>query len=219
MFFSRLIRWLSGFPAPYALGLLWWLEVTVLMCAIAGGYFLSNFLFENVKARWEYWLFPLAQITYLLVFYIMHFEFTRTSQLMEALMHIHRMGGRELVDHLHKTAIEESDIRTRQDGEHEMDKIPNPFSPPLRIRASAGPFRIRYFIVLPTAAILYLISFASTIYRIFTRQIQSWDPGYVIMPALIAVALSAVCFWLLMPYVPGYVGLRRLLGHKPHEGE
>jgi len=224
MFYNRTIRWLVKFPAPYALGLLWWLEVTVLMCSIAGASLWSNFLFLNIKISREAWLFPLAQATYLLVFYILHFEFARTSQLMESLMHIHRMGGAELMDRLYKLALKESKEAQKEAplGEKEVPskpEIPDPFRAPDRIRASAGPFRIRYFIVLPTAAILYLFGFASTIYRIFARQLLAWDPGQVVVPALAAVAVSTACYWYLMPYLPGYVSVRRMLGYKPPEGE
>jgi hypothetical protein len=219
MFFKRLIRWLAGFPAPYALGLLWWVEVTVLMCTITGAYLLSNFIFENIKTSMELWLFPIEQVIYLVVFYIMHFEFTNTSLLMEALVHIERMGGRDLVDGLYNKAIRDSEDLAKLNPGGKKEIIPNPFGPPDRIRASAGAFRIRYFIVLPTVAILYLLSFASTIYRIFARQIQTWEPSQAVFAALVAVAMSTICYWLLMSFLPGYVSVRRIIGHKPSEGE
>jgi hypothetical protein len=73
--------------------------------------------------------------------------------------------------------------------------------------------------VLPTAAILYLFGFASTIYRIFTRQMLAWGPGQIVVPVLAAVAVSTMCYWYLMPHLPGYVSVRRMLGYKPPEGE
>jgi hypothetical protein len=222
MFFPRFIKWLAGLPAPYGLALLWWIEVTVLLCSLAGGYFLSGFLFENIAPRYQDWLFPAALVTYLLVFYIIHFEFGKISQLMEALMHIHRMGGLPRIERLRQEELKEiarmKDSGGESEGKTEKD-IYDPLEPPRRIRASAQVFQTRYFVVLPSAFLLYLLSFAGTIYRIFTRQIQSWDPAGLALPVLAAVAVACACYWLLMPWLPGYVSVRSLLGHKPVGGD
>jgi hypothetical protein len=214
MFFPRFIRWLSGLPAAYALGLLWWGEITILLCSLAGGYLLSVYLFDNLTGSRQNYLFILAILTYLVVFYFGHFTFAKNSQLMEALLHIHRLGG---VARIEKLALDEQNMLLKDTSE--TVKKFYPFAPPERIRASAGAFRIRYFIVLPTFIFLYLLGFTSTIYRIFTHQILSWEPGYLVLPALASAIVGCLCFGFLMPALPGYVSVRGLLGQKTQEGE
>jgi len=218
MFFRRLIRWLADLPAPFALGLLWWAEVTVLLCAMVGAGLLSDFLFDNAKARWENWLFPIALVTYFAVFYLLHFEYTGISLLMEGLVHIHRMGGRARVETLYREAKKKQE-EEKSAGIEPSTEAMDPYAPPRRIRASAGIFKLRYFIVLPTALVLYLLSFASTIYRIFARQIETWEPSYLVMPAFAMVFIGSFCYWFLMPHLPGYVSVRGLLASRSSEGE
>ncbi len=219
MFFSRLIRWLAGLPAPYALGLLWWGEVTVLFFTMAGGHTLSGFVYEELAIRWENWLFPIALVTYLLMFFVIHREFGKISQLMEAVIHIHRMGGLERIERLRQEEMRQRKPEKLKENEEAGEEIFDPLAPPERIRASAEAFKIRYFVVLPVAFLLYLMSFTSTIYKIFTRQVLKWDPSSLAIPALAAVAVACLCFWLLMPHLPGYVSVRILLGHKSREGD
>jgi hypothetical protein len=219
MFFPRFIKWLSRLPAAYALGIIWWGEVTIFLCSIAGGHLLSAFLFRAVKLRFEDWLFPGALLTYFFVIYLILFEFGKASQLMEALLHIHRMGGPKVVDGLRKDAIADLIDRKGVDPVQASSDTFDPYAPPERIRASAGAFRIRYFIVLPTALVLYLMSFASTIYRIFVRQIQTWEPSHLVVPALAAAIVGGLCFWFLMPWLPGHVSMGRLLAGGPSGGD
>jgi hypothetical protein len=213
MRFRRLIRWLGGLPPSYALGVLWWGESTVLLCSLAGGYLLSAYLFDNLKPSWQSWLFPLALVTWLVVFYVQHTAFAWNSALMEGLVNIHRLGGIRRVDLL---LARERDER----GEGEEGKgLKDPFAPPERIRASAESFKVRYFVVLPSAFVLYLLGFASTIYRIFARQVHAWEPGVLVLPALAAALVACVCYWLLMPMLPGYISVRGLLWPGKSEGE
>src|SRR4030042_3906949 len=100
MFFPRFIKWLARLPAAYALGLLWWGEGTVVFFTLAGGYLLSAWLFEHIRVSLRILLFPAALLTFLVVFYVLHFTFVKVSQLMEALVHIHRLGGLGRVEHL-----------------------------------------------------------------------------------------------------------------------
>jgi hypothetical protein len=216
MFFPRLIRWLAGFPAPYALGILWWAEVTIDLCSIAGGYFLSKFLFEHIMPRFDGLLFPLAIITYGVVYYFIYLTFGQSSQLLEGLIRIHRIGGRLKAEELHRKA--KKDVK-ETDKSKDLEPIIDPFIAPGKIRASAGTFKIRYFVVFPTAIVLYLLIFASTIYRIFTRQIQTLEPGYLLLPSLGVAIFIAICFWFISPYLPGIVPMHMLLGIKPKDGD
>jgi len=217
MFFSRMIKWFAGLPGPYALGLLWWGEATILLCSLAGGHLLSTYLFENLSPTRQQMLFALALLTWFLVFYLMHTTFGKTSQMMEALIDIHRQGGLRRVESLLSL---ERQKRTQLKGKGgESEPLFDPFKPPERVRASAEVFRIRYFVVLPTSLVLYLLGFASTIYRIFARQILTWEPGYLVLPAAATAVVGCACFWLLMPLLPGYVSVRGLLGHKRSQGE
>jgi uncharacterized membrane protein YqhA len=211
MFFPRFIKWLARLPAPYALGLLWWAEATIILCSLAGGWLMSVWLFDHIKPSLRILLFPIALVTYFLIFYLLHFTFSKVSELMEALMHIHRIGGPIQVERLL------SRERAMRQEEVEEGEMPDPYEPPERIRASAEQFKIRYFVVLPTALVLYLLSFASTIYRIFARQFQTWEPGLLVAHAFASVIVACVCYWLLMPSLPGYVSVRRLLGQKKPE--
>ena len=206
-------------PAPYALGLLWWGKVTIFLCSIVGGHLFSIFLFVAMKVRFEDWLFTSGLLTYFLIFYLIYFEFGKNSQLMEALLHIHRMGGPSRVETLRKEAIEQAMEEKGIDAVEAGKEIFDPYAEPGRIRASANAFRIRYFIVFPTALVLYLLSFASTIYRIFARQIATWEPSHLVVPAFATAIVAGVCYWLLMPYLPGYVNLKKLLGGEPSEGD
>jgi hypothetical protein len=217
MFFPRTIRWLAGFPAPFALGILWWAEVTIDLCSITGGYFLSSFIYNNLPPRYDEMLFPLALLTFLLVFFFIYLAFGNISLLMEALLNIHRIGGKLKAEELHRIALKEKDSGTLV--EKSGTKINDPYGIPERIRASAGAFKIRYFIVFPTAVVLYLLIYASTIYRIFTRQIQSLDPGNLVLPALGVSIFATVCYWLLLPHVPGSVSVPALLGLNPKDRE
>jgi len=225
MIFPRFIRWLSELPPPFALGLLWWGEITVCLCSLSGGYFLSVFLIENLKPSYQLLLFPLALIIYLLVFYILHLIFTYISLLMEGLVHIHRLGGKRRAKELSKEArrlktLTEDKVSYDPWGEPVEDEpLIDPFAEPPKIRASAEQFKIRYFIILPATLVLYLLSFAVTIYRIFTRQIQTWEPGHLVLPALTTAAVGCLCYWLLMPALPGYVSVRKLIGNKTLEGD
>ena len=214
MFFPRFIKWLARLPAPYALGLLWWAEVTIILCSLAGGWLISDWLFNHIRPSLRILLLPIALVTYFLIFYLLHFTFSKVSELMEALMHIHRLGGPVQAERLlerEKAAWEEEPEAVEEDG------LPDPYGPPERIRASAEPFKIRYFIVLPSVLVLYLMSFASTIYRIFARQFQTWETGLLVAHAFAIVIIACICFWLLMPSLPGYVSVRRLLGQKKPE--
>lgn len=213
MFFPRFIKWLARLPAPYALGLLWWAEVTIILCALAGGWLISDWLFNHIRPSLRILLFPIALVTFFFIFYLLHFTFSKISELMEALMHIHRLGGPVMAERL---VVREKTGREAEQDKAEED-IPDPFDPPERIRASAEPFKIRYFVVLPTALVLYLMSFASTIYRIFARQFQTWEAGLLVGHAFAIVIVACLCFWLLMPSLPGYVSVRRLLGQKKPE--
>jgi len=213
MYFRRLIRWLAGLPPPYALGILWWGESTVLLCSLAGGFLLSAYLFNNLKPSWQSWLFPLALLTWLIVFYVLHTAFAWNSLLMEGLVNIHRLGGIRRVDLL--LARERDERREGDEGEELVD----PFAPPDRIRASSESFKLRYFVVMPSALVLYLLGFASTIYRIFARQVHAWEPGMLILPALAATLVACMCFWFLMPMLPGYISVRRLFWRRKSEGE
>lgn len=214
MFFPRFIKWLVGLPAPYGLGLLWWGEVTILLCSLIGVYLLSNWGLEKVLPKYEGWLFPGALLAYLVIFYIIHFEFGKVSQLMESLMHIHRMGGLLRIERLRAEVENSGEVDTETgDDDGKVQKY-DPLAPPDRIRASAQVFQIRYFVVLPTALLLYLLSFAGTIYRLFTRQILAWEPAGLAMSALGAVIVACLCYWLLMPNFPGYVSIRQLLEEK-----
>ncbi|MFH1676100.1 MAG: hypothetical protein ABIC40_03660 [bacterium] len=218
MFFPRLIRRLTDFPAFYALGLLWCGEITVLLCSISGGYFLSRFLFEALKKNNESLLFPAALVTYFIVFYAIHWSFGFNSQLMESLIFIHRSGGIGRFLTLRKKSVIGIEKSPEDESQEEKEDEIDPLKPPERIRASAQVFKIRYFIVLPASLVLYLLGFVSTIYSIFTRQIETWDSKSLAFPALTAFVVGTVCFWLLMPHMPGYVSVRRLLGQKPHGG-
>ncbi|HDS30110.1 MAG TPA: hypothetical protein ENN67_03615 [Firmicutes bacterium] len=219
MFFPRYIRRLADMPGPTGLALLWWSEVTVLLCALAAGYFFSSIVFEKLPPRYDSWLFAIALVTYLLVFYIIHFEFVKISQLMEALMHIHRMGGLARIERLRREEAIKKKGKGSDDENGTGKELYDPLKPPRRIRASGQVFKIRYFIVLPSAILLYLFCFTGNIYRIFTRQVLSWDPADLVFPALTAALVACVCFWLLMPHLPGYVSLRKLLGNVPEEGD
>jgi len=211
MFFPRFIKWLARLPAPYALGLLWWAEVTIILCSLAGGWLISDWLFNHIRPSLRILLFPIGLVTYFFIFYLLHFTFSKVSELMEALMHIHRLGGPVMAKKL--LAREKAAKEGEEEAVEDME-IPDPYSPPERIRASAEPFKIRYFIVLPTALVLYLMSFASTIYRIFARQFQTWETGLLVTHAFVTVLIGCICFWLLMPSLPGYVSVRCLLGQK-----
>jgi hypothetical protein len=165
------------------------------MCSLAGGYLLSLWLFGNLRPSHQQWLFVLALLTYFLVFYIIHFAFSRNSQMMESLIHIHRHGGLECLEFLHR---------------HEKKSVDG---------TSAGSFKIRYFIMLPTMLVLYLLAFTSTIYNLFARQIQTWDPGMLVLLVFAAAIVSSLCFWQLMPFLPGYVSVRKLIGFQKVTGE
>jgi hypothetical protein len=137
------------------------------------------------------------------------------SLLIEGLAIINRLGGPERAERLF--ILEK---KKREEGaEGEEEPLVNPFSAPERIRASAEGFKRRYFILLPTALVLYLVSFTSTIYRIFARQILTWEPGYLVLPALGTAVLVVACFWFLMPYLPGNVSMLKLLGYREPEGD
>jgi hypothetical protein len=148
----------------------------------------------------------------------MHTAFGKVSQLMEALVHIHRLGGLARLERLRREHLPEGAEGDGKEGDKEA--VPDdPLAAPERIRASAEAFRLRYFIVLPTAIFLYLGSFASTIYKIFAHQIETWEPGLLLIPMLAIVGVACLCFWLLIPHLPGYVSVRRLLGHRPPQGD
>lgn len=219
MFFPFFIKWLSHKPAPFALGLLWWGELTVYICSIAGGYLVSNFIRANIKSNWENALFPLAMATYFLVFYLIMVAFGKVTLLMEALIHIHRMGGPAHLERLQK--IEEAN--KNKPGEEEAEEIserkPGLYEEPKRIRASSGVFTLRYLVLLPTVFILYLMSFASTIYKIFTRQLVLIEPGLFVTLGLIVAIVVGICYWQIMRYLPGYVDIAGLMGNVRRKGE
>ncbi len=216
MFFPQAIKWLSRLPAPYALGLLWWGEATVLLCILTGGHLLSILLFEAMKRHYVDLLFPVALLVYLVVFYLLHLAFSWNSLLMEGLVNIHRQGGPDRVEGLRRM---ERARRLAEGEDPESEERFDPFGRPDRIRASAEAFKIRYFVVLPTALVLYLMSFASTIYRIFAYQVQAWNRGVLFFCALAAVGIGCLCFWLLMPHLPGYVSVRELIHPKRSRGD
>lgn len=217
MFFPRFIKWLSKLPPPYSLGLLWWGEATIYLTGIAGAYLLSGSIYDNIKPQYEQWLFLLELLIYFLVFYLMHFVFSKVSELMEALLNIHRQGGLIRIQRIM------SEVSSDPDGSDEVDyKIEpdfDPLKPPKRIRASAGPFKTRYFIVLPSAFLLYLLGFVSTIYKIFVLQVQTWEQDALILPALGSVIVACVCYLFLMPHLPGYVSVRNLIKGTDDQGE
>jgi hypothetical protein len=219
MFFPNFIKWLARNPAPFALGVLWWGESTIVLCTLTGSYLLSSFLFNNLKPSMQPWLFPLALLTYFFVSYVLHFTFGLNSQLMEGLINIHRLGGLRRAELL--TIEEKSQEKDYRDPASNINKPEKHelFSAPQRIRASAEAFKIRYFIILPSVIVLYLLSFTSTIYRIFAHQIQTWEPGWLLLPALAFAVIACLCFWLLQPWLPGYVSVRKLIGFKKPEGE
>ncbi len=219
MLYPRIIRWLAKLPPPFALGLLWWSEITAVMCSLAGGYLLSIWLFSNLRPSFQQWLFVLALLTYFLVFYILHFAFSRNSQMMESLIHIHRHGGLEHLEFVlgREKRSEDGNGSCEDQGGKEANY--DPLEPPMKIRASAGSFKIRYFIMLPTMLVLYLLAFTSTIYNLFARQIQTWDPGMLVLLTFAAAIVSLLCFWQLMPVLPGYVSVRKLIGFQKVTGE
>jgi len=218
MLFPTFIKWLAKLPASYALGLLWWAEITVILCSLAGGYLFSAYLFDYMPVANQKWLFAIALLTYLVVYYFIHLVFTKISQLKEMLIDIHRRGGLIYVESLiRKERIEKIHVETAG-GESERE-IPDISKAPGRISASADAFRFRYFVVLPSALALYLLGFTSTIYRIFTRQILTWEPGYLVVPALATAIIGCLCFVFIMPLLPGYVSIRKLIGYKTREGE
>ncbi len=219
MLYPRIIRWLANLPPPFALGLLWWGEITAVMCSLAGGYLLSNWLFGNLRPSLHQWLFVLALLTYFLVFYIIHFAFSRNSQMMESLIHIHRHGGLECLEFLLRQEKKSGDGNGSCENQGEIEASYDPLEPPLKIKASAESFKIRYFIMLPTILVLYLLAFTSTIYILFARQIQTWDPGLLVLVACTAAIVSSLCFWQLMPFLPGYVSVRKLIGFQKATGE
>ena len=215
MLFSRLIRRLASFPESFALGFLWLAEITTYVCALAGSYLLSRFLFDNIRPDLENLLFSLALLTYLLAFYLVYFIYVRVSLLIEGLAVISRLGGPEKAERAY--FLEKKKREEGTGGEDEP--MLNPFDAPERVRASAEGFKRRYFILLPTVLVLYLVSFTSTIYRIFARQILTWEPGYLVLPALGTVVLVAACFWFLMPCLSGNVSMLKLLGYREPEGD
>lgn len=219
MVYPRIIRWLAKLPPPFALGLLWWGETTAVVCFLAGGYLLSHWLFGNPLPSLRQWLFVLDLLTYFLVFYIIHFAFSRNSQMMESLIHIHRHGGLECLELLIRHEKKSGNGNGSSENQGKIEVSYDPLEPPVKIRASAGSFKIRYFIVLPTLLVLYLLAFTSTIYILFARQIQTWDPGLLVLIALATAIVSSLCFWQLMPVLPGYVSVRKLVGFKKGTGE
>jgi len=215
MKYTEMIKWLAKQPAAFALGLLFWGEITILICSVAGGWLLSRLLVESVTPFRPTAVFIAVFIINMVVFYLMHFTFGHNSRLMEGLINIHRFGGTDRVERLwreHKRELKDSD-------DYKLDEIRDPFKPPERIRASAEQFKLRYFLILPTGLVLYLLSFASTIYRLFSRQVLAWEPGMLMLTALLIAALSSACFWSMQMWIPGYVSVRKLLGHKTPEGE
>ncbi len=215
MIYSRLIKWLSGLHGPVALGLLWWGEVCGIFIFLAVGYLLSGYILENIKPVYESWLFPSALIIYFIVLYSVWTIFTNISLVFEGLVHIQRLGGLDRILTIQAgEALEKRDPGLSGD-EFEDGNIEtyDPLVPPERIRASSGPFRIRYFIVLPTSLVLYLMGYTSTIYSIFTRQILTWEPGNLVLPALATAVFGCLCYFVLLPLFPGYVSLRKLLGN------
>lgn len=219
MLYPRIIRWLAKLPPPFALGLLWWGEITAVVCSLAGGYLLSQWLFGNLRPSLQQWLFVLALLTYFLVFYILHFAFSRNSQMMESLIQIHRHGGLECLELLLRHEKKSGNGNGSSENQGDKEVKYDPLEPPLKIRASAESFKIRYFIVLPTMLALYLLAFMSTIYILFARQIQTWDPGLLVLPTLATAIVGSLCFWQLMPVLPGYVSVRKLIGFKKVTGE
>jgi len=215
MFFPRLIRCLAALPESLALGFLWLAEITTFLCVPAGSYLLSKFLFENIRLDLENVLFPGALLAYFVALYAVYFVFGKVSLLIEGLAAIHRLGGPEQAE---RVFMVEKKKREEGSGEEESPPV-DPFRAPERIRASAEAFKRRYFILLPTVLVLYLMSFASTIYRIFARQVLTWEPGSLVLPALGTAVLVAGCFWLLMPHLPGNVSMLKLLGHRKPEGD
>ena len=214
MVYPRFIKWLANLPPPFALGLLWWGEVTILLCSLAGGYLFSGWLFENLRPSLHQWLFVYYLIIWLVVFYVMHLTFSKNSLFLESLIHIHRLGGPSLAESLLLRMKMDAEITPESEKKSENEDFSDPFSPPSRIRASADTFRIRYFIILPTALVLYLLAFTSKIYILFTHQIQTWEPGLLVFPALASAIVASWCFWNLLPLLPGYVSVRKLIGNK-----
>ena len=210
MLYPRFIKWLADLPPTYALGLLWWGESTILLCSFAGGYFLSGWLFENLRPSLQQWLFIFYLIIWFIVFYIMHVTFSWISRFMESLLHIHRLGGTTVVNNI----LRKQEMDKEPENSTENDRISDPYAPPVRIRASAESFKIRYFVILPTVLVLYLLAFTSKIYSLFARQIQTWEPGLLVLPALTSTIVVCWCFWRLMPMLPGYVSVRELISTK-----
>lgn len=215
MTYRSLIKWLSNQPAPLALGLLFWSEIAIFVFSLAGGWLLARFFVEFQTPFRPVPAFILTFIVYMVAFYILHFIFGRVSQLYECLIDIHRKGGPVRAQNQYKeTKAEQKSLESC-----EIEEILDPFDPPSRIRASAENFKIRYFLILPTALVLYLLGFASTIYRLFVRQVLPWESGMLMTMALLIAALGFACFWAMMSLIPGYVSVRSLLGHKTPEGE
>ncbi|MCX6647454.1 MAG: hypothetical protein NTY09_14005 [bacterium] len=219
MLYPRFIRWLSNLPPPFALGLLWWGETTILLCSLTGGYFFSSWLLENLRLSLQQWLFVFYLIIWFFVFYILHTSFSKNSQFFESLIHIHRLGGPIRVDAIMlKLKIESKDV-PEPDKPPENGELADPYMPPEKIRASAESFKIRYFIILPATLVLYLFAFTSKIYSLFAHQIQTWEPGLLVLPALVTAIVACWCFWRLIPILPGYVSVRKLIGHKKQTGD
>jgi hypothetical protein len=139
--------------------------------------------------------------------------------MMESLIHIHRHGGLECLEFLHRHEKKSVDGNGSCENQGSKETNYDPLEPPLKIRASAGSFKIRYFIMLPTMLVLYLLAFTSTIYNLFARQIQTWDPGMLVLLVFAAAIVSSLCFWQLMPFLPGYVSVRKLIGFQKVTGE
>jgi len=214
MLYPRFIRWLSNLPPPYALGLLWWGESTILLCSLAGGYFLSGWLFENLRPSFQQWLFVFYLIIWFFVFYIFHTAFSQNSRFFESLIHIHRLGGPKLVDLKLLKLRKEQNVAAESEKSPENDKFSDPYMPPVKIRASAESFKFRYFTILPASLVLYLLAFTSKIYTLFAHQIQTWEPGLLVLPALVTAIVACWCYWSLLPMLPGYISVRKLIGHK-----
>jgi len=213
--YTRIIKWLSKQPGPYALGLLFWSEITIYACSLAGGWLLTRFLVETVTPLRPMPIFIAVLIIYFVVFYLIHLVFSHNSRFFEGLINIHRYGGPDRIARLYN----EEKQALHDKGDESAGSIEDPFSPPVKIRASAENFKLRYFLILPAALVLYFLSFASTIYRLFARQVFTWDFGMLMLIALLLAALSSVCFWSMMPLLPGYVGVRKLFGKSTSEGE
>jgi len=189
------------------------------MCSLAGGYLLSDFFCDNIGPNYEVWLFPLSLAIYFLVLYFIYLDFIHISRLMEGLVLISRLGGRERALLLMQAKRHNREKKEGSEGEEEEEKVEDIFAVPKRIRASINLFKLRYFVIFPSSIVLYLILFASTIYQIFNRQIVAWGPGGLALPSMGAALVAVVCFWVLMPHMPGYVSFKNLIGLGSSEGE